>query len=228
MSPNLEAGATRRVGSSEHFVGLEVSLAQMLADRLEVGLEIHTLTEPGYAPLIPAMLEGTADLVASTLSITPERKQIVDFSKPYDFAYQVVVVRQGSEIRSAEDLGDKVAVTTRGSSHQQHLQRLGIEEHNMRFVDFVEAYYPLLAEGGADFAVVDSFQPDRLDEFQNAQATDGLEVAFALPEVDRIAAALPQGSDLKHPLDELIEELEASGELEQMRREARAIRAELM
>ncbi len=226
VSPNLEHGATRRSGTSEHFVGLEVTLMEKLAARLGVELEIRTLEEPGYAPLLPALLEGRADLVASTLSITPERRKIVDFSIPYQVVYQVVLARQGSGIRSTDDLADKVAVAARGTSHHQHLKRMGISDQNLRLVEFVEEYFTELAEKRADFAIIDSLIPDELDEFQNAQTENRLEVALTLPEVDSIAIALPPGSDLKQPLDALIRELTESGELEVLLKKAMVQRAE--
>ncbi|MCP4900710.1 MAG: amino acid ABC transporter substrate-binding protein [bacterium] len=228
VSPNLEHGATQRVGTAEDFIGLEVSLMKEFADRLGVVLEIRTLDEPGYAPLIPALLNGSGDLVASTLSITPEREEIVDFTIPYDRAYQVVVVRQDSGIQAESDLAGKVAVACRDSSHHQHLGTMGIDDNSIVFVDFVEEYYPELDEGRADYAIVDSFHPDRLDQFQNVPGMENLGVVFALPDVDNIGIAVPEGSDLKGHLDQLLTELETNGRLKEMRNEARARREELL
>lgn len=227
VSPNLERGTTRRVGTAEDFVGLEVSLMEEFSESLGVDLEIRTLEEPGYAPLIPAMLRGGADLVASTLSVTEERETIVDFSEPYDFVYKVVVTQTGSGISVVEDLAGKIAVTSRGSSHYQHLSAMGILDEDMVFVDFVEEYYPVLAAGAADYAVVDSFYSDRLDEFQNVHGVEGLAVAFAFPDRDRIAIAVPQGSDLKPALDQFLAELESRGRLERLRQAARSARGEM-
>ena len=228
VSPNLDYGTTRRQGKPEHFLGFEVELMKRLAARLGVELEIHTLEEPGFGVLIPALVAGRADIVASTLSVTPERREHVDFSSPYEEVFQVVAVRPESRIRGVADLMDKTAVTSRGSSHHEHLLRLGFPEKQIHFVEFVEEYYTAVIDGDADFTLTDSFYPDHLDELQGSGTDVPVKVAFALPNVDVIAAALPKGSDLKPFLDRLIAELKADGSLEAMRRAARIERASLL
>ena len=221
VSPNLSRGPTRRVGTTEDFVGFEVWLMDKLAGRLGVELEIRSLPEPGFGPLIPAMLEGGADLVASTLSITAERETVVDFSLPYESTYLVVVTREGSDIRTEADLIGKMPVAARGSSHHHHLLALGFAEQDIDFVEFIGEYFTAVASGDADFALSDAAEPDYLEAAKDSHER-ALKVAFTLQRVDRIAAAMPRGSDLKPHLDALIRELEADGSLEDCRARFRA------
>ncbi|MCI0431966.1 MAG: transporter substrate-binding domain-containing protein, partial [Rhodospirillales bacterium] len=76
--------------------------------------------------LFPMVTEGRADLAAGTLTITPERQAIVDFSDPFRTDVREVLVTgpAAPEIRSAEDLlGTKIHVR-RSSSFYEHLQGL--------------------------------------------------------------------------------------------------------
>ena len=76
--------------------------------------------------LFPMVTEGLADLAAGTLTITPERQAIVDFSDPFATDVREVLVTgpAAPEIRSAEDLlGTKIHVR-RSSSFYEHLQGL--------------------------------------------------------------------------------------------------------
>ena len=60
--------------------GSDVDLRQLLATDLGVELEIVPTTGSSR---IPCLQTGKADLVVSTLSITPERAKVIDFSIPY-------------------------------------------------------------------------------------------------------------------------------------------------
>ena len=73
--------------------GSDVDLARLLAKDLGVELEIVTTTGPTR---IPFLQTNKADLVVSTLSITPERAKVVDFSLPYADHPSVVAVVRGT------------------------------------------------------------------------------------------------------------------------------------
>ena len=60
--------------------GSDVDTAQLLAKDLGVSLEIVTTTGPTRIPMLQT---DKADLVVSTLSITPDRAKVIDFSIPY-------------------------------------------------------------------------------------------------------------------------------------------------
>ncbi|MDL2323824.1 transporter substrate-binding domain-containing protein [Ruminococcaceae bacterium OttesenSCG-928-A16] len=89
--------------------GVDVELAQKIADELGVELEVVNMDFDG---LILALQSGKGDIVAAGMSIDEERKQQVDFSTPYVDTTLYIMVREGDEsIASIEDLaGKKVAV----------------------------------------------------------------------------------------------------------------------
>src|SRR5512132_4337065 len=60
--------------------GSDVDLAKLLAKDLGVQLEIVTTTGPSRIPMLQT---NKADIVVSTLSITPDRAKVIDFSIPY-------------------------------------------------------------------------------------------------------------------------------------------------
>src|SRR5450755_1859421 len=60
--------------------GSDVDLARLLAKDLGVELEIVTTTGPTRIPMLQT---NKADLVVSTLSITPDRAKVIVFSIPY-------------------------------------------------------------------------------------------------------------------------------------------------
>lgn len=61
---------------------------------------------------IPALQDGSVDMVVCQLTITPDRLEQVDFSIPYYVTREGILVRKGSGIRTFEDLKNKrIAVT---------------------------------------------------------------------------------------------------------------------
>jgi len=90
-------------------IGYDVETAVLLAKDLGVELEIIPTTAPTR---IPNLQTNKADLIISTLSITPARAQVVDFSVPYGAISSVVAAPKGMNIKGYDDLtGKKVAVT---------------------------------------------------------------------------------------------------------------------
>ncbi len=60
-------------------VGSDVETAQLLAQDLGVAMEIVQTTSPNR---IPFLQTGKADIVVASLSVTPEREKVIDFSVP--------------------------------------------------------------------------------------------------------------------------------------------------
>lgn len=211
VRPDLSYGPTKRVAPAGHFTGIDIELMSSFAESLGVELEVRTLEEPGYAPLIPALLDGTADLLASSLTITADRREQVDFSEPYFTVYPTVITRRDSQIAKIEDLAEHTAVTIAGSSHQEQLRGLGFPEKQEKHVEFTSEYYTEISEGNADFAVVDSITAARdLADFPD------LEIAFRLPGEEHYGIALPPGSDLLPLLDRFLARTKANGELQRV------------
>ena len=77
--------------------------------------------------LIPALLAGEGDLVAANLTVTPERKQQVDFSAPYlEDVKEVVVTGPASpELATLGDLAGKEVWVRHSSSYWGSLKSLG-------------------------------------------------------------------------------------------------------
>src|SRR5215208_113875 len=77
--------------------------------------------------LIPALLAGEGDLIAANLTVTPERKQQVDFSEPYlENVKEVVVTGPASpKLATIENLAGKEIWARSSSSYWTSLKALG-------------------------------------------------------------------------------------------------------
>jgi polar amino acid transport system substrate-binding protein len=215
---NLEAGPMRRVGTTEHFKGTDVELMALFSKELGVTLEIRPVSVPSYAELIPALLRGEGNVIASSFSITEERRQLVDFSIPYAQLHAYVFTRKASGITSPEDLLTRVGTALHGSNHYEHLRKLGVPESLIKRVEFPLDGYRAVESGEADYGVIEA----STREIAIANRP-GFEVVFELGVSDAYGVAIRKGSDLKAPLDAFITKIKASGEYEAIQARYREI-----
>lgn len=208
---NVESGPMRKVGTSAHFEGLDVELMAAFASSLGVQLTIRTIERPSFGELIPALLAGQGDLVASSFSITAERRRQVDFSVPYFTANRVFVAPEGSSMKSLADLQGKVVAVAAGTSLEEDLRQLGVGEERIHPVEFTLEALILVADGEADLALVEADEALTL-----LPVNPGLQIVYELPEKEEYGIAVPRGSDLLEPLNRFLEQMLASGELRRL------------
>lgn len=206
---NLAKGAMVKAGSSDFFEGFDVDLMAGFARWLKVELEIRPVSEPRYAALIPDLLAGRGDLIASSLTITEERRRHVAFSRGYFRAWPVVVTREENEdIRRLADLKYRVGAVATGSSHEERLLKMGVATEMLRRYDFAIETYGAVADHQAEYLMADSSSAATV-----LKEEPELKIAFSLPEEHFFGVAVRPGSDLLPALDEYISSIEKSGEL---------------
>ena len=98
--------------------GSDVETAKLLAK--DWGLEIEWVPTTG-ATRIPNVNTGKADIIISTLSVTPERAKVIDFSKPYAVLQSVVGAPKSAAIKDWADLKGKNVTVTRGTTQDTEL-----------------------------------------------------------------------------------------------------------
>lgn len=205
---NLEAGTMPRYGGPDRFEGIDVDIMTLFADELGVKLMIRPVRKPNYRGLIPDLLAGRGDVIASSFSIIPARRRKVAFSDPYYSVNPVVVAKVGSSLEKLEDLRDLTAVVVAGSSNQAKLRQLKIPLKKITTVGFMVEAFEKILDGDADFTMLES----AIDR-QNIGLEPDLEVAFHLPDKDDYGYAVVKGSDLLGRLNELLARIRDSGQL---------------
>ena len=83
------------------IVGIDAEIAKAIADKLGMELVIEDMD---FTAIIAAVQSGKADMGMAGLTVTEERLQSVDFSESYATGVQVIIVKEGSEITSPDDL----------------------------------------------------------------------------------------------------------------------------
>lgn len=90
-------------------VGADIELGEALAESM--GVEVRW-AQTAFNGIIPALQAGQCDAILSQLYIKPEREEVVDFV-PYLYSSNTVMVQEGSDVSSIDDLcGLKAAAQT--------------------------------------------------------------------------------------------------------------------
>lgn len=76
--------------------------------------------------LIPALLEGRGDIIHASMSITPQRQQLLDFSIPASKPISEILVTGPSapQLNSIDDLSGQILYVRRSSSYRESVDEL--------------------------------------------------------------------------------------------------------
>ncbi len=97
-----------------NLVGFDVDLAKEVFKRAEIELKLQPID---WSMKETELNTGKVDVIWNGYTITPGRKEKVDFTKPYLTNKQIIVTLAGSGIDTREDLeGKKVAIQSESSA----------------------------------------------------------------------------------------------------------------
>lgn len=102
--------------------------------------------------------QGDADIVSSSVTITDERKKAMDFSEPYFEATQMIVVgEKGNDIKSFNDLKNRMVSVQNGTTGDLVMQKLqGQESKNIKRFESMPLALKELQAGGVEASVGDN------------------------------------------------------------------------
>ena len=108
VGTNPEFSPFEYVDDNGEIAGIDVDIMNEIGKDLGVTIEMQAME---FDALVPSLASGKLDATIAGMSITDERKQSVLFSDPYFTSTQVVILAEGSEIATADDLkGKKIGV----------------------------------------------------------------------------------------------------------------------
>lgn len=136
------------------YTGYDIDLANM------IGQEIFQ--KKGKVKFVPVtasdrmmkLFSEDVDMIVATMSVTPTRLQIMDFSDPYYIAGQAVLVKKGSKIKGLRDLNGKKAIIVFGTSSESSLRAAVPRVSIIGYKTYTEAV-KALKQGKADAIVSD-------------------------------------------------------------------------
>jgi lysine-arginine-ornithine-binding protein len=139
---------------SGQLKGFDVDVGNALCAELKVKC---TFLPQDFDGLIPALKAGKIDVIISSLSMTPERARVIDFTKPYYVSpSQFVAARNSGITDDPKTLQGKTVAVQSGTIHQAYMEQ--------NLPDITEKTYNTIQEAELDLEAgrVDAFLADKL------------------------------------------------------------------
>ena len=166
------------------FEGIDVDTAKAIAEKLGLELQIDDMD---FDAALLSVQQGKADIVMAGVTVTDERKAVMDFSDSYATGIQSIIVPNDSDIASPDDLAGKTIGTQRGTT----------------------GYIYCSDDFGDDAVVIDNAPAQ---EF--VAANPGLKVLDTSYAEEDYAIGMAKGSALEDAVNKALEELKADGTLQ--------------
>lgn len=187
-------------------VGIDAEIAQALADKL--GLKVK-IVDMDFDSLIASVQSGKIDMSLAGMTVTEERKQNVDFTDSYATGVQVIIVKEDSDIASADDLEGKLIGVQQGTTGHLYCADDFGEENVIPYANGATAVQALL-QGKVDCVVIDQ-EPAKA--FVEANA--GLKILETAYTTEDYAAAVSKDNPaLTAALNSALQELKDDGTIQ--------------
>lgn len=210
MAINAEYAPFESVNEEGEIVGFDVELNEILAERLGYTFELDNMDFTG---LVPAIQSGRDDYCISALSTNEERDKVVDFTKGYYIPVTVILVPEGSDIQSIDDLTGKKVGVQLGSEFEAYANSLeGVE---VICYESMTGAVKLIGTSELDCAITDSS-----GAFGYVEASDGtldyrvIKTSETEGYFHPYCMVFPEGSEYVEIFNNAIDELVADGTME--------------
>ena len=206
MSTNAAFPPYEMTTDNGDFEGIDIEVADAIAKKL--GLELQVDDMDFDAALLAAQ-NGKSDMVMAGVTVTDERLKVMDFSDTYAEGIQSIIVPEGSDIATVDDLSGKAIGTQRGTTGYLYCTDDFGEENVIAYDDGLTAVQAL-NNGQVDAVVIDNAPAQ---EF--VAANPGLKILDTAYAQEDYAIGVAKGNtQLLDAINGALEELQADGTLQ--------------
>lgn len=205
VGTNAEFPPFEYVGDDGEPDGFDVALVKAIGEKIGREVKIENME---FASLISSI--GTKiDIAIAGMTVTDERKEMVDFSDSYYEAVQYVVVGADSDIKAAADLEGKnigVQLGTTGDFIAEEIEGANVSQYN-KAVDAVND----LINGRVEAVIIDK-NPALVFQSKFEGQVVALEGADFDFEPEQYAIAMPKGdTELAEQINGALAEMKEDG-----------------
>jgi ABC-type amino acid transport substrate-binding protein len=190
-------------GKPGSYTGFDIELMEAIGEKIGRTPEFQ---DTSFETIFRDVQQGKFDAVISAATITDEREKAVDFSNPYYLSEQALLVKEGSSIKSLEELEGKTVGVQQGTTGQE-LAKEEIGGAEIRpFPEGPDAVNALKS-GVVEGVVIDA------PVAQNAvEKSGGVELAEKIPTEEDYGIAVAQGeTELLEEINKGLKEVEEDG-----------------
>lgn len=197
--PPFEVG---QVDDSD-FAGYDVEVMNAIAE--EMGLEVEYV-DTGFGTIFRDTATGQFDTAAAASDIDEKREQVVDFTDPYYLSATALVVPEGSDIASVEDLSGAIVGVQDGTSQQEYAEEETEASDVRGFPEGPNAISAMLT------GQVEAVLTDQATGVLAVEENEGIEIAEEIPtDVFFGFAVAPENDALREDMNEALATLKEDG-----------------
>ena len=205
MATNATFPPYEMTTDSGEIEGIDVDTAKAIAEKLGLELQVDDME---FDAALLSVQQGKADIVMAGVTVTDERKAVMDFSDSYATGIQSIIVPNSSDIASPDDLTGKKIGTQRGTT--------GYIYCSDDFGDDAVVAYDsgLTAVQALNNGQVDAVVIDNAPATEYVAANPGLKVLDTSYAEEDYAIGMAKGSALEDAINKALEELKEDGTLQ--------------
>jgi polar amino acid transport system substrate-binding protein len=193
------------VNDKNEVVGFDPAIGAEIAKRM--GLEVEIITT-AWDGIIGGLLADKYDAIVGSMSITDERKEVVDFVGPYYRMSRGIFTAEGSDIKALDDLADATIGVTLGETHEQWAKEQG---YNVRTYKGLPELLLDLEHGRVDAIVTDDI-PVLLAIRESGKAIAQLDTSGLEGVADQAGIAIRKGNpDLHAAMQAALDAMQEDG-----------------
>ena len=205
MATNATFPPYEMTTDSGEIEGIDVDTAKAIAEKLGLELQVDDME---FDAALLSVQQGKADIVMAGVTVTDERKAVMDFSDSYATGIQSIIVPNDSDIASPDDLAGKKIGTQRGTTGYIYCSDDFGEDSVVAYDSGLTAVQAL-NNGQVDAVVIDNAPAT-----QYVAANPGLKVLDTSYAEEDYAIGMAKGSALEDAINKALEELKADGTLQ--------------
>lgn len=205
MATNATFPPYEMTTDSGEIEGIDVDTAKAIAEKLGLELQVDDME---FDAALLSVQQGKADIVMAGVTVTDERKAVMDFSDSYATGIQSIIVPNDSDIASPDDLAGKKIGTQRGTTGYIYCSDDFGEDSVVAYDSGLTAVQAL-NNGQVDAVVIDNAPAT-----EYVAANPGLKVLDTSYAEEDYAIGMAKGSALEDAVNKALEELKADGTLQ--------------
>ena len=205
MATNATFPPYEMTTDSGEIEGIDVDTAKAIAEKLGLELQVDDMD---FDAALLSVQQGKADIVMAGVTVTDERKAVMDFSDSYATGIQSIIVPNGSDIASPDDLAGKKIGTQRGTTGYIYCSDDFGEDSVVAYDNGLTAVQAL-NNGQVDAVVIDNAPAT-----EYVAANPGLKVLDTSYAEEDYAIGMAKGSALEDAINKALEELKEDGTLQ--------------
>ncbi|HEY4553239.1 MAG TPA: basic amino acid ABC transporter substrate-binding protein [Bacillaceae bacterium] len=192
--------------------GFDVDLLTAAAE--EAGYEVK-IENTGWDAMLAGLQGKQLDIGASGITITPERLKTYDFSVPYFESTSMIAFKEGTDIKTAEDLKGKKIGVQNGTTGQFAAEAVvGQNAKDISKYETAALMFQALQSDNVDAVVTDIAVA--LEFVKNNPNSKIKTVSDEQFEPEYYGFAFPKGSELKADFDKALNTLFENGKYEEL------------